>query len=90
MAVLVKPSALQSFEKRDGKFADGANLILHLKDMKVLFVTSHKTGAPSYGVFTEDGKDITAASGSLAAETCNSCHTGYQAFCKSGQCGSKK
>ena len=36
------------------------------------------------------GKDITAASGPLAAETCTTCHTGYQAFCKGGQCGTKK
>lgn len=90
VAVLVKPSAVKNFDARDGKFADGASMILHLKDMKVLFVTGYKGGTPGYGVFTEEGKDITAASGPLATETCVACHTGYQAFCKSGQCGSKK
>lgn len=90
VAVLVKPAVAGNYGARDGKFADGSNMILHLKDMKVLFVTGHKGGNAVYGVFTEDGKDITAASGPLAAETCTSCHSGYQAFCKGGQCGTKK
>ena len=90
VGVLVKPAVAGNYAARDGKFADGSNMILHLKDMKVLFVTGHKGGSPVYGVFTEDGKDITAASGPLAADTCTSCHTGYQAFCKGGQCGTKK
>ena len=90
VAVLVSPAAMKNFELRDGKMADGANMILHLKDMKVLFVTGHKGRKPVYGVYTEDGKDITAASGPLAAETCTTCHTGYQAYCKNGQCGIKK
>lgn len=90
VAVLVKPSALKSYEARDGKFPDGSNMILHLKDMKVLFVTAHKGGHPDYGVFTEEGKNITGSAPSLAMETCTSCHTGYQAYCKNGQCGSKK
>lgn len=58
--------------------------------MKVLFVTGYKGGMPAYGIFTEDGKDIAAADGPLAIDTCTSCHTGYQAFCKNGQCGTKK
>lgn len=90
VAILVNPAALKSFEARDGKMPDGANMILHLKDMKVLFVSGHKGGKPGYGVYKEDGKDITAASGPLAIDTCSTCHTGYQAFCKNGQCGSKK
>ena len=90
VAILVKPSVGGDYAARSGKFSDGTNMILHLKDMKVLFVTGHKNGAAVYGVFTEDGKDITAASGPLAAETCTTCHTGYQAFCKGGQCGTKK
>ena len=90
VSVLVKPSVAASFASRSGKFPDGSNLILHLKDMKVLLVTGHKNGADVYGVFTEDGKDIAAASGPLAAETCTNCHSGYQAFCKGGQCGTKK
>jgi hypothetical protein len=90
VGVLVKPSIGGDYAARSGKFADGSNMILHLKDMKVLFVTGHINGAAVYGAFTEDGKDITAATGPLAAETCTTCHTGYQAFCKSGQCGTKK
>lgn len=90
VAVLAKPASVKNYEARDGKFAEGPNMILHLKDMKVLFVTAHKGGKPSYGVYTEDGKDIAAASGPLATSTCVSCHTGYQAFCHAGQCGSAK
>lgn len=90
VAVLVKPSAMDAYTTRSGKFPDGTNMILHLKDMKVLFVTGHKGGNAIYGAFTEDGKDITAASGPLAAETCTTCHTGYQSFCKGGQCSTKK
>lgn len=90
VAVLVKPSAVKNYASRDGKYAEGSNMILHLKDMKVLFVTGSKGGKPTYGIYTEDGKDISAGEGPLATETCSSCHTGYQAFCKSGQCGTKK
>ncbi len=90
VGILVKPSVSADYAARSGKFADGSNMILHLKDMKVLLVSGHKNGAAVYGAFTEDGKDITAASGPLAAETCTTCHTGYQAFCKGGQCGTKK
>lgn len=90
VAILVKPAVIKNYESRDGKLADGSNMILHLKDMKVLFVTGYKGGTPAYGVFTEEGKDITAAAGPLAAGTCTSCHTGYQSFCKNGQCGSKQ
>lgn len=90
VAVLVRPDAVKAYESRNGKFPDGATMILHLKDMKALFVTAYKGGVAEYYVFTEDGKDATAKSGPLAAQTCLTCHTGYQAFCKSGQCGSKK
>lgn len=87
VAVLVKPAAKKDYATRVGKYKDGSNMILHLKDMKVLFVTGHKGGKVKYGVFTEDGKDITAASGALSKETCMACHTGYTAFCINGQCG---
>jgi hypothetical protein len=85
--VLVNPAALETYKSRNGKFADGGNLVLHLQDMKVLFVTSHKGGAPAYAVFTEDGKNITATQGPLSAATCQTCHSGYSAFCVGGQCG---
>lgn len=90
VAILVKPESVAAYQARTGKLPDGSNLILHLKDMKVLFVTAHKDGKPVYGVYTEDGKDIAAASGPLAPSTCVACHTGYQSFCKGGQCGVAK
>ncbi len=90
VAVLVSPSASDIYKARNGKFKDGSNIILHLKDMKVLFVTGHNGGKAVYGVFTEEGKDITANDGPLSVKTCINCHTGYQAFCVSGQCGTIK
>lgn len=90
VAVLVRPEVMDAYSARNGKFPDGANMILHLKDMKAIFLTTHKGGKPVYSVHTEDGKDATAPNGPLAAATCNTCHTGYQAFCKGGQCGAKK
>jgi hypothetical protein len=90
VAILVRPDVMKAYTARDGKFPDGANMILHLKDMKAIFLTSHSGGKPVYSVHTEDGKDVTAASGPLAAATCLTCHTGYQAFCVGGQCGAKK
>lgn len=85
--VLVKPANMATYEARKGNFPDGSNLILHLIDMKVLFVTSHKGGEASYSVYSEDGKNITAPSGPLSSSTCTTCHTGYTAFCVAGQCG---
>lgn len=85
--VLVKPASAAIYDARKGNFPDGSNLILHLMDMKVLFVTSHKGGEASYSVYSEDGKNITAPSGPLSSGTCTTCHTGYTAFCVSGQCG---
>lgn len=85
--VLVRPESLATYEARKGNFKDGSNMILRLIDMKVLFVTSHKGGQPSYSVYTEDGKNITAPNGPLSSDTCNACHTGYTAFCVAGQCG---
>ena len=38
--VVVKPSAMDTYTKRSGKFADGAVLILWLKDIKAIFVTN--------------------------------------------------
>jgi hypothetical protein len=88
--ILVRPEALKAYSARDGKMPDGANMILHLKDIKAIFLTTYAGGKPSYSVHTEDGADVTAATGPLSAGTCVTCHTGYQAFCQTGQCGSKK
>lgn len=90
VAVLVKPDALASYKVRDGKLVEGSNMILHLKDLQLLFVTGHKNGAPAYAVFKEDGTDATGADGILSANTCRVCHTGYGAFCNNGQCGAAK
>lgn len=87
VAVLVNPKAVKSYRNRAGGFPDGNNLVLHLKDMKVLFVTYHKGGTPFYNIFTEGGKKLNAGQGPLSPVTCNECHTGYRAFCVAGQCG---
>lgn len=87
VAVLVNPAAKGGYDARSGKMLEGPAMVLHLKDMKVLFVTGYKGGKPQYGAYTEDGKDISAASGPLNNETCRNCHTGYTAFCVNGQCG---
>lgn len=87
VAVLVNPASKSGYSARNGKFSDGPAMILHLKDMKVLFVTGYKGGKAQYGVYTEDGKDISAASGPLSTQTCRTCHTGYTSFCVNGQCG---
>ncbi len=72
--------------------ADGPNMILHLKDLQLLFVTGNKAGAAAYGVFKEDGTDVTDANadGILGVNTCRVCHTGYEAFCAHGQCGTSQ
>ncbi|HHL40151.1 MAG TPA: hypothetical protein ENJ37_06565 [Deltaproteobacteria bacterium] len=90
VAVLVRPGAVGAYKARSGGFGDGPNMILHLKDLKLLFVTGHKGGKAVYGVYSEDGKDMAAASGGLAPNTCRTCHSGYKAFCVNGQCGTKK
>lgn len=87
VSILVKPSAMKAFQQRKGKFKNGTNMILHLKELKVLFVLGHKKGKPVYGVFQENGKDIAAKKGILATSTCVTCHTGYKSFCINGQCG---
>ncbi|MDJ0739518.1 MAG: hypothetical protein QNJ91_07360 [Gammaproteobacteria bacterium] len=92
VAVLVKPAVLDNFNARRGGYGDGSNLILHLKDMGVLFVTGHQGGQATYGVFKEDGTDVTDANpeGALGANTCRVCHSGYAAFCAAGQCAAAK
>lgn len=89
--ILISPSAKSSFIKRAGKYPDGAEMILHLKDLKVLFVTTYKGNKPLYSIYTEDGQDAAGASGSgLNPNDCRTCHTGYGAFCLNGQCATKK
>jgi hypothetical protein len=90
VGVLVKPDAMASYKVRDGKLVEGSNMILHLKDLQLLFVTGLKDGMPAYAVYKEDGTDATGADGILSANTCRVCHTGYGAFCVNGQCGTLK
>ena len=91
VAVLVNKKAKSSFAKRNGKFPDGAVMILHLKDLKVLFVTTYKGNKPLYSIYTEDGQDAANKPGSgLNPNDCRTCHTGYGAFCLNGQCASLK
>ncbi len=87
--ILVSPSALATYKARDGKFKDGDTLVLHLKELKVLFVTSYQGGTPQYGVYDESGKDLSSVEGSgLHPNDCRTCHTGYEAFGINGQMGS--
>lgn len=84
--ILVKPAVQKNYNARDGKMPDGVNMVLRFDGMKLLLVTEHKGGKPYYGVFTEDGKKV-VTNGPLSVSTCERCHTGYQSFCKNGQCG---
>ncbi len=89
--VLVSPGAVDTYKKRDGNFKDGDELVLHLKDLKVLFVTSYKNGKPVYSIYDESGKDVSGDPGSgLNPADCRTCHTGYDAFGANGQMGAAK
>ncbi len=89
--ILVSPDAIDTYKARDGKFQDGATLILHLKELNALFVTTYKGGVPMYSVYDESGKDITSSKGSgLHPNDCRTCHTGYEAFGVNGQMGAYK
>ncbi|MFT5836214.1 MAG: hypothetical protein ACI9RG_001108 [Sulfurimonas sp.] len=91
VAILVSKSAKEAFTKRDGNYPDGAEMILHLKDLKILFVTTYKDNKPLYSIYTEDGQDAANAPGSgLNPNDCRTCHTGYTAFCLNGQCATLK
>ena len=86
-AVDVLTSDLKAFKQRSGNFKDDTIYILHLKDLKVLFVTQWKNNKPLYGIWTEDGRDAANVVGSgLNPQDCRKCHTGYKAFCINGQC----
>lgn len=87
VAVLVEPSILENYKAKDGKMSDGASMILHLKDMQILFVTGYKSGQTVYSAFKEDGTDITSSdpASPLSTQTCTTCHTAYETFCLNGQ-----
>ncbi len=89
--ILVSSSALDVYKARDGKFKDGDEMILYLKDLQVLFVTSYKDGKPLYSIYDESGKDVSSVEGSgLHPNDCRTCHTGYEAFGINGQMGAFK
>ncbi len=90
VAILVRPEVTEIYKSRSGKHPDGINLILHLVDMKILFVTRYEKGSAVYEVFTEDGKKITAPTGPLSKDSCNACHIGYSGYCINGQCGTQQ
>lgn len=92
VAVLVRPSQKTIYKQRKGGYSDGINLLLHLKDMKILFATEHTQSGPQYHVFKESGEPITIdqADHPLSSNTCLTCHTGYSAYCVDGQCGIAK
>lgn len=87
--ILVNPAVQKNYDARDGKMPDGVNMALRFDAAKLLLVTAHKGGAPLYAVFTESGERV-VTQGPLSVDTCANCHTGFQAFCKNGQCGSKQ
>ena len=89
--ILINKSAEAPFTKRDGKFPDDARMILHLIDLKILFVTTYKDNKPLYSIYTEDGQDVENRPDSgLSPSDCRTCHTGYAAFCLNGQCATKQ
>ncbi len=85
--VLVKSDSVETYKTRNGQFADGPQLALHLIDLKAIMFTGYSGGVPVYRTYGEDGKNLTGAMPALSEETCLVCHTGYEAFCINGQCG---
>lgn len=88
--VRVNPAQASVHAARKGDFADGATAVLELTDIKALLVTDHLVGEPQYGVWTFDGKDITAAHPSLETKACTTCHSGYKDACFKGVCATSK
>jgi hypothetical protein len=84
--VRIDPKDKAAASARKGKFDDGDTAVLELVDIKVLLVTAHLLGEAQYGVYTYDGKEISAAHPSLAPQVCNTCHTGYGEACITGVC----
>ena len=85
--ILVKPGSEANYKKRDGMFPDGPQMALHLIDLRAIMFTGYNGGMPVYRTYGEDGNNLTNAMPSLSEETCVVCHTGYEAFCTNGQCG---
>lgn len=91
VSVLVRPSMFETYKKRQGGFADGTQLLLHLEEMQLFFATEFKGGQPSYAVYKETGEQVKVEAGHvLSSEKCVECHTGYSAYCVAGQCGTQQ
>jgi len=89
-AVSILASDATAFKNRSGTYNDDTFFILHLKDLKILFVTEWKSNKPLYGIYLENGTDAANVVGSgLNPQDCRTCHTGYGAFCSNGQCASE-
>jgi hypothetical protein len=92
VSVLVRPSEEQKYARRQGGFAPGINMLLHLEDMKLLFATEYTSSGPQYHVFKETGEEIRLDQPGhpLNPQACMTCHTGYSSYCVEGQCGIKQ
>lgn len=91
VSIFTTPNAREAFISRDGVYPDGAQLVLHLKKMKTLFVTTYKDNKPFYSIYKENGSEISSPTGTgFNPNDCRSCHTGYSAFCLNGQCATQK
>lgn len=88
VSVLVRPSSVDTYKKRQGGYSDGTQLLLHLEDMQLFFATEYKNGQPAYAVYKQTGEQVKVEAGHvLSSGKCVECHTGYSAYCVVGQCG---
>jgi hypothetical protein len=79
------------FSNKNAEYSEDTKFILHLIDMKLLFVTSYEHGKINYGVYTEEGKMVKGKRKSgLNPRDCKSCHNLYKDYCYYGQCGTFK
>jgi hypothetical protein len=87
------PGKVSTLSKLPRNFEKGIHTaedvnILHLEDLKVLFVTTYVNGDPEYSTWGEDGTDMSELGApGLAPNDCRMCHTGYEAYSNHGQVG---
>jgi len=64
-------------------------IILRIKQLKTLFVMEFKNNKISFGVWSEDGKNLgnNIEKHPLNDKTCMNCHSVYNTRCVSGICG---
>jgi len=86
--VLVKPSTLPVYEAFTGDFDSNDSMVMHLKDLKLLFVTEYEklpkrrfgkrkfNSKPLYGIYDEEGNEMAGAPGSgINPGDCRKCHS---------------